>query len=116
MTVFYPKVWHFKKITLYYSESKTELEYQLQLYRTRLQANQQVNDHLVKINGFLVDTDKKRRKDLVQVMKSAAFKNLDTDSQGIITKASEVDHRVGSLLTEFLELLREQRADEEGQE
>ena len=49
-------------------------------------------------------------------MKSAAFKNLDTDSQSIITKASEVDHRVGSLLTEFLELLREQRADEEGQE
>ena len=30
---------------LYYSESKIESEHQLQLYRTRLQANQQVNDH-----------------------------------------------------------------------
>ena len=60
--------------------------------------------------------DKKRRENLAQVMESATFKNLDADSQNIISKASEADPRAGSLLTDFLELLREQRADEEAGE
>ena len=88
------------------------MEDQLLVYRSRLRANQDINDHLVRINGHLIDADKEKRQNLAAVMESEEFQALKLKDQRSIAQSAAIDPTATTLLTRFLDLLREQRENE----